>query len=65
MFPNIIELNMAYELNKAEPADTTTKYVIVNEKLVRFINCVNVSDGKLTDGTRDKSFSLVTENQEN
>ena len=57
-------------LNKAEAADTKTKYVVLNERLVRFLNCVRDDTDKekiiLRDGVRDKEFKFsFSENPEN
>ena len=57
-------------LNKAEAADTKTKYVVLNEKIVRFLNCVRDDTDKdkviLKNGVRDKEFKFsFPENPEN
>ena len=68
------DLTKLYEerdrLNKAEQADTTkTKYIVLYEKIVRFVNCDRIlEDGKvyLRNGVRDKEFKFpLTENPEN
>ena len=52
------------ELNKLLPEDSTTKFVVSYEKIMKIVNCERKSDGSLAGGTRDSTFSVGV-NQEN
>lgn len=51
----------AMELNNLEGESSTTKFVVINEKIIRFVNCVRDGSGDLRGGRRDHSWSDMQE----
>ena len=52
------------ELNKLLDENSTTKFVVSYEKIMKIVNCERKPDGSLSGGTRDSTFR-VDVNQEN
>ena len=44
---------------EARDAGSRTKFVIVNEKMLKYDNCVLLEDGRLGRGVLDKTFSFA------